>query len=304
MLKRCVLGLDIGGTNFRIGLVDRDNKVYDPKIRLTAELQSSNDVVGSLLGLVTEYMDGKKLEYEVMAVSMGFPSTIDKRRKTILSTPNINGLDQVPIVSIFENALNLPIFIDRDVNMLMYHDISHFNIPHDALTLGFYIGTGFGNAIYMNGEIHTGKHGVAGELGHIPMMNGKKRCPCGNEACVEAYASGRYLEELCETHFKGIDIKEIYEKYGDTKKLIEQVEYISLPIATEINIFDPDHIIIGGGLLQMKGFPRERLDQFIYKHSRKPYPADDLHVIYSTGEQENGIIGAGIYGFKMSGINA
>jgi allose kinase len=85
----------------------------------------------------------------------------------------------------------------------------------------------------------------------------------------------------------------------DTPEIREQVEYLSIPIATEINIFDPHYIILGGGILQMEGFPKILLEKFILKHTRKPYPAKGLSILYSLTEQENGIIGAGIYGFHM-----
>jgi allose kinase len=183
----------------------------------------------------------------------------------------------------------------------------YFHIPKDKIILGFYIGTGLGNAIYINNEILLGKHGVAGELGHIPILGNKKKCSCGNEGCIEAITAGRYLEELCQTRFAGTPIQDIYINHADTPEIREQVEYLSIPIATEINIFDPHYIILGGGILQMEGFPKDMLEEFIIKHSRKPYPAEGLSILYALTEQENGIIGAGIYGFHMlrdlSGIN-
>lgn len=294
-----VVGLDIGGTNCRIGIVDINNKLYDPQICLTADLQKEGRILDALGHFIIEYIRNKKADFDIQAISMGFPSTIDKERKTLLSTPNINGLNNIPIVSIYEEMFNLPVFINRDVNILMYHDISYLKIPRESITLGFYIGTGFGNAIYMNGKILLGKHGVAGELGHIPMIGQKKSCTCGNEACVEAYASGRYLEELCQLKFKETNIKNVYIEHSDKDELKQQVEYMSIPIATEVNIFDPDYIVLGGGLLQMNGFPKDMLEMYIYKHVRKPYPAEDLTIMYALSEQENGIIGAGLYAFSM-----
>jgi allose kinase len=238
-------------------------------------------------------------EFEIRAISMGFPSTISSDRSTLLSTPNIEGLDNIPIVTVCEKVFHIPVFINRDVNMLLYHDINYFNIPRDEIILGFYIGTGLGNAIYINNEILLGKNGVAGELGHIPILGSKKKCSCGNEGCIEAIAAGRYLEELCQTKFEGTSIKDIYIKHGESEEIREQVEYLSIPIATEINIFDPHYIILGGGILQMEGFPMELLKEYIIKHSRKPYPAEGLTILYALTGQENGIIGAGIYGFRM-----
>ncbi|TAH74841.1 MAG: allose kinase [Anaerolineaceae bacterium] len=296
MRNKCVVGLDIGGTYCRMGLVDRMNRLYHPYICNTMDLNGDKNFVNGLMAFIKSYINLHEKEYEIQAISMGFPSTIDHERKVVLSTPNIEGLDNVSIVDLYEEEFKIPVYINRDVNMLMYHDLEELKIPKGGVTLGFYIGTGFGNAIYINGEILLGKHGVAGELGHIPVIGNKKKCSCGNEGCIEAVAAGRYLEELCKTKFPETNIKDIYVKHGDAPEIIEQIEYLSIPIASEINIFDPHHIILGGGILQMEGFPRKLLEEFVVKHTRKPYPAYGLNFLYTLDEQENGIIGAGIYG--------
>lgn len=299
MRIECVVGLDIGGTNCRIGLVDRDINIYDPYICSTNDIYKGQNFVDDLIAFISSYIDQHKKEFDILAVSMGFPSTIDYERKVLLSTPNIEGLDNIPIVALCEEQLNLPVFINRDVNMLMYHDLRYMNIPKGELTLGFYIGTGIGNAIYINDEILLGKHGVAGELGHIPIYGSRIPCSCGKEGCIEAIAGGRYLEELCRTKFVGTNIKDVYLKHRDAPEIIEQIEHMAIPIATEINIFDPHNIILGGGILQMEGFPKKLLEEFIIKHTRKPYPALGLNILYALDEQQNGIIGAGIYGHEM-----
>lgn len=299
MKIQSIVGLDIGGTNCRIGLVDRDYNLYHSEICYTAELQKDGNFLEMLEVFTEAYIEKHKADFDILAISLGFPSTIDKDRKVVLSTPNIVGLNNVPIVSMFEKTFEMPIFINRDVNMLMYHDLNLFNIPEDALTLGFYMGTGFGNAIYINKEILLGKNGVAGELGHIPMMGVKRQCGCGNESCAESVAGGRYLEELCLMKFPETSISDIYLKHKDEPEVIEHIEYMAIPIATEVNIFDPDYVILGGGIIQMEGFPTDRLEEFIQKHTRKPYPALGLKILYTLSEQENGIIGAGIYGFHQ-----
>jgi allose kinase len=298
---QCVVGLDIGGTNCRIGMVDYANNLYHAQIINTVDLQFNGKFLDGLLDFTQQYIDQYQSKFDIIAISMGFPSTINRDRSVLLSTPNIEGLNNIPIVSLCEKVFKIPVFINRDVNMLLYHDIYYFHIPKDEIILGFYIGTGLGNAIYINNKVLLGKHGVAGELGHIPIIGSEKRCSCGNEGCIEAIAAGRYLEELCQTRFVGTPIKDIYIKHLNTPEIREQVEYLSIPIATEINIFDPHYIILGGGILQMEGFPKDLLEEFIIKHSRKPYPAEGLSILYALTEQENGIIGAGIYGFHMLG---
>ena len=85
-------------------------------------------------------------------------------------------------------------------------------------------------------------------------------------------------------------------KHFDKSEIIKQfIETLALPIATEINIFDPDYIIIGGGVPMMKDFPIEYLNKSIYKYTRKPYPAESLNIIYSKHDQKSGVLGAAYY---------
>lgn len=300
MRPTCIMGMDIGGTNVRAGLVDKENTLYDFRIINTQALRTGKDGEGfveNLADRIEAFLEAHRADFEIAGVSVGLPSTIDKTRRVVLSTPNIEGLNNIPIADILEKRLNLPVYINRDVNMLFYRDLNQFHIGNGCVALGCYIGTGFGNAIYVNGDILLGKNGVAGELGHIPMAGRRGRCGCGNEACIEILASGRYLEELVATRFPDVEISKVFTQYADHPLIREYIEYLSIPIATEINIFDPDYIVLGGGILQMEAFPVAELEADIYRHSRKPYPADGLVILYSEAAQENGVIGAGIYGF-------
>lgn len=90
----------------------------------------------------------------------------------------------------------------------------------------------------------------------------------------------------------------LFKEHGDAPELLEYIDWLSIPIATEINIFDPDYIVLGGGVLQMEAFPQKLLEKRILEHTRKPYPAANLSVLYSSPHQENGVIGAGIYALR------
>ena len=93
-------------------------------------------------------------------------------------------------------------------------------------------------------------------------------------------------------------MSEIYLRRGNAPEVLDQVDAMAVSVATEINILDPDYVIIGGGLPQMKGFPTERLLDRIRFHTRKPMPLEGLDIRFARPNQDNGIIGAGIYGWK------
>ena len=181
MKSEYILGLDIGGTNFRIGLVDSKYEVIDFKIKSISELKNG-DFIKNIVSEIKEYI--YKYPKNIEAIGIGFPSIISKDKQIIYSTPNIENLNNIEIVKMLSKYIEIPIFIDRDVNFLMLKDINENNIENKNLVLGFYIGTGFGNVIYINGQILEGKHGVSGELGHIPVYGLSDICSCGNKGCI------------------------------------------------------------------------------------------------------------------------
>ncbi|NMD37178.1 MAG: allose kinase [Christensenellaceae bacterium] len=285
-----IFSMDIGGTNIRSGFVDEKFQLSDFEISSVKQIFGDN-TMENLCELIKHKIGTKKPK----AIALGFPSAIDKSRKVLLSTPNIKGLDNINVVDYLESKLNIPTIIDRDVNFLFEYDC-YVNNLHDGMVLGFYIGTGLGNVIAVNGKILYGKNGVAAELGHIPTYGMKDICTCGNEGCAELFASGKMLAEIVEKN--NYDFKDVFVKNVNDKPVQEFIDMVSIPIATEITILDPDYIIIGGGVTHMEGFPIKKLEERIVYHTRKPFPANNLSIMYSEQNQQNGVIGGAIAAFK------
>ena len=287
-----ILGIDIGGTNFRIGLVSENYEISEFQIKPITELQKG-EFINNLIKNIDFYL--KKYKGNIKAIGIGFPSIVSKDKKYVYSTPNIPNLDDINVTDSLENLIDIPVYINKDVNLLMLKDVKENNIPDNTVAIGLYIGTGFGNAIYINGSIIEGKHGVAGELGHIPVLDSEEICACGNTGCIEMHASGKKLRMILDENFSQTDINDVFLKHGDTEIIESFIKALSIPIVTEINILDPDYIIIAGGVVMMKGFPMEKLIKFIREGARKPYPANDLNIIISNHDQKSGVLGAAYY---------
>lgn len=298
MNTNLVLGMDIGGTNMRFGLVDEQYQLSSFTIQSTRLILDCEDSIEKLVKCVRGYCNTFLGGQLPTAISAGFPSTIDKAQRIVISTPNIKVLQNLAVADVMEQALGIPTFINRDVNFLFLYDMYYHQLNQEATILGFYVGTGLGNAISIGGKLLLGKNGVAAELGHIPVLGRSEPCGCGNSGCIEMFASGKYLEKLQEKRFSGTLISEMFVRHKEEPELIAFIDYLSLPIATEINIFDPDYVILGGGIVQMKEFPIALLEECIHQHTRKPYPNLNLELLYSSPKQENGVIGAGIYAYK------
>ncbi len=290
-----ILGLDIGGTNLRSGFVS------DSYALTGFRISSSQLICGdNAPEKIAAYIRGTMAESGVCptAVAIGFPSTLDRERRRLLSTPNLEGLNDLNMAERLEDALSLPVFIDRDVNLLFLYDC-HANRLSGNVIIGCYVGTGFGNVISIGGEILVGKNGVAAELGHIPVRGLAQDCPCGNRGCVEMIASGKALKALQERYYPNETIATLFALHANELPIQGLINDLALPIATEINILDPDEIVLGGGVLQMDGFPKAAFERAIREHTRKPYPEQALRFHYSSEKQENGVIGGAILAFRQ-----
>ena len=303
-----IIGVDIGGTNFRIGCVTSAGEISNVKIVPSNFLSRSGGPATDVLsGFISRYIDEARVK-DIACVSVGLPATIDKTRKIAYSVPNIvdeNGghvLDGLNIVDSLQSALGIKTLLDRDTNFLLAYDMLMYDIFNEETIVGCYIGTGFGGSIRIGGKYLIGKNGVANEIGHIPYYKSALYCACGKKACAECYASGRALELLRRKHYPGTPITDIFEKHGKDQVLIDFVEACALPVATQANIFDPDCIIIGGGVVNMRGFPKDRLTEYVLEHTRKPLPFENLKIIYSHQCKDMGVIGAAIYAIETLGV--
>lgn len=293
------LGIDIGGTNFRIGMVSSTGEIKN-FVKKSSSVFSTGNAVDRLFHEITDYFDEFSCRDQVLAVAVGLPSMVSKDKKTVLSTPNLKGFDNVHFGNQLSDRLGIPVYLDRDVNFLLQNDISKLGMETDKIILGFYVGTGFGNSIFMNGEFYCGKNGVAGELGHIPFYGLEdEQCTCGNYGCSEVRCSGKYLEDLTAKNFPDTVIRNVFKEHGSDPIILKFVRDLAIPIATEVNILDPDYIILAGGVLFMEGFPKDVLVESIHRMVRKPFPESNLEMFFSEHTQESGVYGSGEFAHKM-----
>lgn len=290
-MEKYIIGIDIGGTSFRIGAVGENGTVSDFRKVPMKQVFTSCDPLTDLSKYIKEYCDGMNVE----AVSIGFPATLDAERQTVLQAPNIPFMENLPVVKVLSEELNIPVFIERDVTMALYYDCQKYGIPRKGVVCGFYFGTGIGNAISIDGIPLVGKNGTAGELGHIPVDSSDEVCGCGNIGCMENLAGGKYLAHLCDTIYSGTFIADLFVKHGSEPLIQQFIDRMAMAVATEINILNPHVIIVGGGVPAMLGFPKEHLLERIRFHARKPYPANDLDIIFTEDEKEKSVIGAALY---------
>lgn len=285
------IGIDIGGTHFRIGMVEEDRKVLRFQKVPTASVMQSDDVIADIAVFIQTFADGTAFD----EVIIGFPATINRKRTKVLQAPNLKYMENLPVTEALGERLGVSVMIERDVTFALYYDVDKYRICTDGIVCGIYFGTGIGNAIMVNNEPLLGKNGAAGEIGHIAAIGSTVSCGCGNVGCVENLAAGKYLVHLQSSCYSRTPVDALFTEHGNENELREFVDRMAVVAAAEINILDPDYVLLGGGVISMRDFPRDYLNERIQAQVRKPYPAQGLELIYTEDEPEKSVVGAAIY---------
>lgn len=290
-----IIGIDIGGTNFRIGAIDQDNKIYNFKKIYIDDVLKTGDVLKDIENIIKDNFK----DINIDAIAIGIPGTLDVERKVIVQVPNVKGMNNLNAVEYLNNVFNVPVFLEKDVNMLINYDVYINNIDIKGIVVAFYYGTGIGNSIMINGEILVGKDGAAGEVGHIPVDGCDIECGCGNIGCLEAIAGGKYLAKLNKEKYSNTDISDMFIVHSNENDIKQMIDRMAMGLATEINILNPNKIIIGGGIINMKNFPKDYYLKKLKEHTRKPYPSESLDIIFTNDNEQAGVIGACMYAKKF-----
>lgn len=290
--------MEIGGTNLRYGVVDRDFSVVDFQKISSGPLSDAEDKGAYIRELTAPYIERYGRDnFRCMTLSLA--SLMNRERTVNYNSPNLKGFDNISLVEILSDKIGLPVFMERDVNTALLYEIWKGHIDSRGIVAGIFIGTGLGNAMCIDGKIYIGSSGSSCELGHIPVLGNEEDCGCGKKGCIELKASGKALSVLAEKY--GCPVSEIFERHGDEQAVLDVVKACAVAAATEITILDPKYMILGGGVVEMKGFPMEYFVQTVKENLRIPYPRESVCFLKALGDQEAGIVGAAINAANLMG---
>ncbi|OQB98018.1 MAG: D-allose kinase [Spirochaetes bacterium ADurb.Bin110] len=299
MQSAAILGIDVGGTHIRMGIVDQEFVIIKKKTILTTSLDDDGNFIQNIIDQSKAFALSSKIP--ISALCIGFPSVISKDRATIIQTPNIPNLDNIAFVHITSPQFPFPVFMEKDVNLLLRNDIEILDLKDKNPILGIYVGTGLGNSVWLGDRFLLGADGASCELGHIPIYGVKEVCPCGNIGCIETVASGKRLAAYSAEKYPGAPIGDFFKLHYDDPFIDEFLELLSFPIATEINIFDPYAVVLGGGVLGMSNFPKNLLLDKVTTKLRSPYPKRSVIFRFSESTHYAGVLGAARYALDMMG---
>lgn len=251
--QKTYLGIDIGGTKIAAGLVS-GSSINKYKVVPTQAKQGKKRVLKNLAGLINQY-DLKK----VTAIGLGIPGQINGKRGVVVSSPNFSkDFHNVALQKYLHSKFRKPIRIDNDASCFTLAEAIYGSGKGAESIIGFTLGTGIGGGIVINKKIFGGHDGFAGELGHTTVVQSGNRCSCKQHGHVEAYASGRSIEktffQLTAKRLTALEIEHLAHRGNPNAKTAYQIARIALAngLANAINTFNPDIIVLGGGMAKVK----------------------------------------------------
>ena len=312
------IGIDIGGTNLKAGLVDESYQITATRkqpLQFASMEQMGETLAEMAIALVEENHIPKD---QIASVGMGFPGPVDNRRGVVIKTVNIP-IRFMPVAEMFHRRwADVPVHLGNDADCAALGEYYHYEDKNIESLILVTLGTGIGTGIILGGKIHTGINGCAGEGGHIVLVHGGEQCTCGRRGCWERYASANALIRQTIAAMEqdkgsvmwdmvGGDLEKVNgttpfeaKHRGDAaaQAVIDQyLRYLADGLANYVNIFQPEVIALGGGVSQAQDedllLPLQSmvLDQCFGKEADR-----HTRIIKAKLGNDAGIIGAALLG--------
>lgn len=313
-MTKKLLGIDLGGTTIKFGILTLDGEVQEKWAIETNILEGGKhivpDIVASLKHRLVLYGLTKD---DFVGIGMGSPGAVDREKKTVTGAFNLNWADTQEVGSVIEREVGIPFAIDNDANVAALGERWVGAGANNPDVVFVTLGTGVGGGVIADGNLIHGVAGAGGEIGHIIVEpEDGFECTCGNKGCLETVASAtgvvrvaRHLAEEYEgdslikaaiDNGKAVSSKDIFQaaaqgdKFADS--VVEKVSYyLGLATANISNILNPDSVVIGGGVSAAGEFLRSRVENYFTKYAFPQVRRSTKVKIAELGN-DAGIIGA------------
>lgn len=306
------IGVDLGGTNIAAGVVDENGKILVQDSTPTLNERPYTEIVKDMANLCKKIIaDAGLAESDIKAIGIGSPGSIDNENGVVLYANNLK-MDHSPIAAELKKYINVPVNIENDANAAAYGEYVINGGGVDDFVF-ITLGTGVGGGVIINKKIYRGFNGAGGELGHITLVHDGEPCTCGNRGCWEAYASVTALIRQTEAAMKENPDSMMHEvakkenkvsgktafiaaKNGDAaaQKVVDTyIDYVADGIMSVINIFQPEKLVIGGGISKEGDYLLKPIIRYVDKAG---YNKDmkKTKISIATLFNDAGIIGAAL----------
>ena len=310
------VGIDLGGTNIKAGVVDSEGKLLNKLSIKTHAERSMEEIIHDMGTLAKDAIADAGLEVaDVEAIGIGSPGTPDNKEGLLVYSSNLP-FNNAPMRKLIREVIDLPVYIDNDANCAAMAEAVAGAAKGTKDSVTITLGTGVGAGVIVNGRIYSGFNQAGSEFGHTVLVSGGIQCKCGRKGCFEQYASATALARMTEeaakanpdsvmnrlieeTGHSNAKIAFVAQREGD--KVAEEVidkytDYLADGLANAINTFMPEVLVVGGGVCN-EGDPlllpvKELVKKEVYTRSL----AKNTEIVIAELGNDAGIIGAAFLG--------
>lgn len=270
MFEKFRIGVDVGGTNVKIGLVDKKGEIRFTKTVPTRAEMGYEYTIGNIKQAIKDLITEAGIEKSSLeGIGFGFPGQIDCDNGIVRLAPNIPGWVNVPIADIMQKEFSVPVKVDNDVRCAALAELNYGAGIGCKNLICITVGTGIGSGLIINEKLVRGASNAAGEIGHIKLeMKDGLICGCGDTGCLEAYASGPSIVDMAKKYVSGGKSTKFRELAGSVEAITPAIvaqaanegdivakrifrimgEYIGIGLTSVVNLLNPEKIVIGGGV--------------------------------------------------------
>lgn len=311
--KKYRIGIDLGGTNIKVGIVDQQHKIIAHHSVKTLVERNYTEIIKDMADAVYHVLEQCNISLsECSALGIGSPGCIDFQNGVVVFAGNLHW-EHVPILQELKKYIDLPMGLSNDANCAALGEVVGGAAKEYQNAIMITLGTGVGGGIVMNKKIFEGGHPGGTELGHTTVVSGGEYCTCGRHGCFEAYSSATalirdtkraaqnhpesLLNTLCHGNLDEINGITPFDaaKQGDVagKEVVENyIKYLGEGIVNMVNIFRPDVVLLSGGVCNQGAYLTDPLNEYIKKYCFAGERAFIPPVIRATLGNDAGIIGA------------
>jgi glucokinase len=288
-MKKIIVGIDLGGTKIAAAAADELGDLISEVIVPTEASKGKKQVIKNIVKAVEMLVHSN--HGKLFKLGVGIPGPIDYNTGIVIEPPNLPGWKKVNLKQELGKYFKVPIFIDNDANCAALGE-ALFGAGKNAKDFIYMtVSTGIGGGIIIDRKVYRGANGSAGEFGHMVIDPRGYKCGCGNKGDLESMASGTSIKTRSGEDALAIHIK---AQQGDKKaiKVIDDTaKYLGLGIANLVNIFNPELVVVGGGL--------SNLGDLLFKPAIKEYkkhvlklPARAVKIVRARLGARSGLLGA------------
>jgi glucokinase len=320
--KKWIIGIDLGGTKIGTGLVDLDGQVHVRDYQLTQAMQGRDAVIERLIAAAHRVMDKGNVETDdIHSIGIGAPGPLDIPRGMLTDPPNLPTWHNVPLRQIIEDRMGIPTYLENDANAAAIGEYLYGAGKDTRNMIYVTVSTGIGGGLILNDRIFHGVSGGAGEVGHTTILPNGPLCGCGNRGCLEALSSGTAIARegqdlvnrgvptriaaLVKDAPYRVTAKDVAEAMyqGDayaSEIVIQAMNYLGIGMANLVNLFNPEMIVIGGGLSNLGDRLLDPVRRGIDLHAF-PAAAREVQVTIAQLGEDVGIVGAASAAIMLGG---